>query len=651
LCEDAAELRRGLCGQGSAERPRSALLDDVSTDEIAPAWACYYIDETLGRFALTGLRGRVLKPGEVLESGASVLCAGRAFGRGSSREAAPLALRAAGIRIIVALGFERIFRQNCESQGLLVTTEMGVLEALMRGEPVERSLFTRGLDAVSSTIVESGGLLAYERRRAAGEVPTPVPRHDARSLTLAEKLIARRVLVDAASNTVGVPAVRPGDAVLLRADLGFSHDYTTSMVDALFRAGFGEAASLAEPERLAAFRDHLPFLERVMSPEHRSLGLIEPARALATRQREICAARGIRLFDERPASALTDPDGPSAYAIGHQCVLEELAWPGDVVVGTDSHTCTAGALGALAFGVGSSDMAALWGTGAVRFKVPPTLRVELEGHLRPWVCAKDLALWLLALPAVRNGDWIGRILEFGGPGLVALPMEERATLSNMAVEFGATTAVMEVDAETERYLSERRRSTPRPLRRLVADADAEYELRLVVDLARVEPMVALPGDPKRGQPLAELVRSAGPVAIHTAYGGSCTGGKRTDMEQYARVLGAALERGRRVKDGVRLYIQFASVAVREDAERAGYLDVFRRAGATLLEPACGACILAGPGISSSSSEVTVSAGNRNFPGRSGPGQVYLASPAVVAASAVLGQIASPAELFSAELAD
>jgi 3-isopropylmalate/(R)-2-methylmalate dehydratase large subunit len=164
-------------------------------------------------------------------------------------------------------------------------------------------------------------------------------------------------------------------------------------------------------------------------------------------------------------------------------------------------------------------------------------------------------------------------------------------------------------------------------------------------------MVALPGDPKRGQPLAELVRSAGPIAVHTAYGGSCTGGKRTDMEQYARVLGAALERGRGVKDGVRLYIQFASVAVREDAERAGYLDVFRRAGATLLEPACGACILAGPGISSSSSEVTVSAGNRNFPGRSGPGQVYLASPAVVAASAVLGQIASPAELFSAELAE
>jgi 3-isopropylmalate/(R)-2-methylmalate dehydratase large subunit len=160
-------------------------------------------------------------------------------------------------------------------------------------------------------------------------------------------------------------------------------------------------------------------------------------------------------------------------------------------------------------------------------------------------------------------------------------------------------------------------------------------------------MVALPGDPRNGIPLRELdQKNGGDVRIDIAYGGSCTGGKKTDMDMYAAVLGAALSRGQHVAEGVKLYVQFGSQEIRRYAEEMGYIDTFQKVGASLIEPSCGACIRAGPGVSFTAEEVTVSAINRNFPGRSGPGKVYLASPLVVAASAIAGKIVHPAELES-----
>ena len=163
-----------------------------------------------------------------------------------------------------------------------------------------------------------------------------------------------------------------------------------------------------------------------------------------------------------------------------------------------------------------------------------------------------------------------------------------------------------------------------------------------IDLSTVEPMVALPGDPRNGIPLRELeAKSGGQVRIDIAYGGSCTGGKKSDMDMYARVLGDAVAKGKRVAPGVHFYLQFGSQDIRRYAEQKGYLEVFEKAGAELVDPSCGACIKAGPGSSDSPDQVTVSAQNRNFPGRSGPGKVYLASPLVVAASAVAGRIVGP----------
>jgi 3-isopropylmalate/(R)-2-methylmalate dehydratase large subunit len=275
-------------------------------------------------------------------------------------------------------------------------------------------------------------------------------------------------------------------------------------------------------------------------------------------------------------------------------------------------------------------------------RVPESLRIELRGSLGRGVAAKDVMLHLLSLPLFRSGEAIGKVLEFAGEGLRALSLDERATLANMAVEGGGFTGIVPCDEVTAQALASMRALDPSQIlgRAVRPDAGAQYAAVIELELAAVEPMVALPGDPRNGIALRELeARMGGPVPIQIAYGGSCTGGKRADMDMYASVLARALEQGLHVAQGVELYIQFGSQLIRRYAEERGYLDIFNRVGAKTIEPSCGACIRAGPGVSRSPEQVTVSAVNRNYPGRSGPGKVYLASPLVVAASAIAGKIA------------
>ena len=348
---------------------------------------------------------------------------------------------------------------------------------------------------------------------------------------------------------------------------------------------------------------------------------------------------GIRLYGE----VHRDGEPAGSEAICHNKVFEDLALPGQVVIGTDSHTCMAGALGCFAFGVGATDMANAWQTQDVRIKVPETVRFILHGRLREGVCAKDIMLYVLGQPFFKAGEGIGRVLEFAGEGIGTLPMDERATLTNMAVEAGGFTGIVEADEAVVAYLVEQRGANAEDVRGGIvrSDPEATYCATFDVDLASIPPMIATPGDPRNGIPIEELGHV---VRIDIAYGGSCTGGKKADMDMYAHVLSRALADGKRVATGVRLYLQFGSQDIRRYAEEKGYLEVFRQAGAELVEPSCGACIKAGPGASESADQVTVSAQNRNFPGRSGPGKVYLASPLVVAASAIAGRIALPDEV-------
>ncbi|MBL0210609.1 MAG: 3-isopropylmalate dehydratase [Holophagaceae bacterium] len=631
LSENPEVVSRQLEGADIALEDALPLRDQVSTDEITPAWICYYYDEKLGDFPYLGLQcgGRFpLKEGLVKAGGFSVSVAGHRRGKGSSREASPYAELCAGIRLAIAGSFERIYQQNCQNLGLLTSTDLGLVERIRRGEGIPLREFTRGLDPISTEIVRRGGLFAFNGARLNGEVAVPVPSHAPRAMTLAEKILARHTVADASQNRVGIDFVAPGDGLFVQADWRFSHEYVTPMAASFLKTAMGEEVQLRNPSRILAFRDHLTFLRHSMSEERKRSGLLDVARNLETVQESFCAKHGIRLHGELP-------DGSGSEGICHSIMAERYAEPGQVVAGTDSHTPHAGALGCLAFGVGTTDMANAWITGDVRVTVPPTLRILLNGRLRPGIAAKDLALHLLALPFIREGKAIGHVVEYQGEAIRRMATDERATLTNMAAEIGGFTGLVAPDEETLRFIRERRGAELRLEDWMRGDAEAEYACTIEVDCGMLGPMLARPGDPGNGIALAEMGEA---VAIDIAYLGSCTGGKREDLRAAFEVVAAARNAGKRVPDSVRFFVQCGSEDVRRHAEKQGWIEAFEAVGATVLGSSCGACINAGPGVSSSPDQVTISAINRNFPGRSGPGQVWLASPATVAASALAGRI-------------
>ncbi len=646
LTEETALIRQQLASEGEAadllesqlaERLGNddlPLMSNISTDEITPGWVCFYYDETLGQYVYVGMREGAVQKDEVKNGGFAVVVSGLSKGCGSSRETAPYAEKAAGIRLVIAKSIEKIYGQNSQNIGLLTSTDFSLIDRIRNGEEIPLTEFTKGLDPISQDIVTHGGLFNYNKARLAGKVSPPPIETQPRPMTIVEKIIARHAFVTAGK--IGVDAVKPGDALFAVADVRFSHEYVTPMAESLFKQALGADARVSEPESVFAFRDHLTFLGRVMSPKHREMGLLEKAEGLATTQESFTSQQKIKLYGE-------NPEGGSE-AICHNAVVEDLALPGQIVIGTDSHTCMAGVLGCFAFGVGSTDMANAWYTKDIRIRVPETVRYVLKGKKRADVAAKDVMLVILATEYMKTSKGIGKVLEFAGDDLQNWPMDERATLTNMAVEAGGTTGIIEPDEQTLDYIVRTRDLDPDEVRKgfTYSDPDAEYAAVFEIDLDEIRPMVATPGDPRNGIPIDSLPEE---VRIDAAYGGSCTGGKMADMDMYAEVLERAVVAGKRVAEGVRLYIQFGSQKIKQYARYKGYIEIFERAGAELIDPSCGACINAGPGASPSAETVTVSAQNRNFPGRSGPGKLYLASPYVVAASAIAGKIVEPAEFL------
>jgi 3-isopropylmalate/(R)-2-methylmalate dehydratase large subunit len=646
LTEDTSLIRQQLETTGDAAAQLESelaarlatddlpLMSNISTDEITPGWVCFYYDETLGQYVYVGMRDGAVQKDEVKNGNFAVVVSGLSKGCGSSRETAPYAEQAAGIQLVIAKSIEKIYGQNSQNIGLLTSTDFGLIDRIRRGEEIPLSEFTKGIDPISQDIVTYGGLFNYNKARLAGKVSPPPIETAARPMTIVEKIIARHAFVTAGK--IGVEAVKPGDALFAVADVRFSHEYVTPMAESLFKHALSRDARVSEPESVFAFRDHLTFLGRVMSPKHRQMGLLEKAEGLATTQESFTAQQKIKLYGE-------NPEGGSE-AICHNAVVEDLALPGQVVIGTDSHTCMAGVLGCFAFGVGSTDMANAWYTKDIRIRVPETVRYVLKGKKRADVAAKDVMLYILATEYMKTSKGIGKVLEFAGEDLRNWSLDERATLTNMAVEAGGTTGIIEPDEVTLDYIVGTRDLDPDEVRKgfTFSDPDAEYAAVFEINLDEVRPMVATPGDPRNGIPIDELPEE---VRIDAAYGGSCTGGKMADMDMYAEVLANALANGKRVAEGVHLYIQFGSQKIKRYARERGYIEIFERAGAELIDPSCGACINAGPGASPNAETVTVSAQNRNFPGRSGPGKLYLASPYVVAASAIAGKIVEPADFL------
>jgi len=636
LTEDAGLVRRQLDGEDLNWRPGTALRDNISTDEITPAYICYYYDETLGDFPYLGLKCGEEFPitrGSVKRGGFVASVSGKRRGKGSSREQSPYAEMCAGIKLVIAENIERIYRENCQNLGVLATTDFSMIDKVRRGEAIPLSAFTDGEGEITRGIIEYGGLFNFNVARLQGKVVLTPPGTAPRPMTLGEKIIARHWVVDPAKGQVGVPAVKPGDEGFVVTDIRFSHEYVTPMAAIFFEQLVGADEKVYDPGSILMFRDHLTFLDEAMTPERVKEGLLDVALELEKKQRAFAEKQGIKLYGELRLGH------HGSEAICHSKILEGHAEPGMVIIGSDSHTPHAGAVGCVAFGVGTTAIFNSWITKDVRLTVPETVKVVVRGAKPRNVTAKDFMLEILRHPYVKSGQAIGKLVEYCGDAVESLSVDERATMTNMTAEVGGFTGYVAPDEKTAAYLMEyrgmSRAAAARLCHDLASDPGAEYCEVIEIDAAAIRPMIALPGDPGNGQYIEDAPAR---VKVDIAYAGSCTAGKKADMDMYARVLAEAAERGERVAPWVRFYIQSGSQDVKRYCEERGYLDLFKKVGATFLEPSCGACINAGPGVSKTREEVTISAINRNFPGRSGPGQLYLANPYTVAASAIAGYI-------------
>lgn len=316
-------------------------------------------------------------------------------------------------------------------------------------------------------------------------------------------------------------------------------------------------------------------------------------------------------------------------------LLPEKGWvrPGEVIIGADSHTCTYGAIGAFATGVGGTDLGAAMATGDTWFKVPSTIKVDLTGTLPEWVSGKDVILTIIGLIGVDGARY--QALEFTGPGVAALSMSDRFTISNMAVEAGGKNGIFPVDEKTVEYLKDR---TNHPYKVYVSDPDAVYARQIDINLGELRPVVALPHLPENVKPVDQMPETR----IDQVVIGSCTNGRIEDFEQAAKVLA-----GHKIHPEVRAIIIPGTQEVYLEAMKRGYVKQFIEAGAVVSTPTCGPCLGGYMGILAAG-ERCVSTTNRNFRGRMGhvDSEVYLASPAVAAASAVMGRIAEPREVLA-----
>jgi 3-isopropylmalate/(R)-2-methylmalate dehydratase large subunit len=651
LTEDPELIKKQLAGwdlpwdtKNPANNPK--LRDDISTDEITPAHCCFYFDRTLGEIPYVGLRCGNTLPigrGDVKKGGFVCSVSGKRRGKGSSREQSPYAEMCAGIQVAIGENIERIYQQNCQNLGLLTSTNFPLIDRIRAGEEIALSEFTAGEDEITKQVIEYGGLFPFNVARMQGKVFLPpikadhrlelkgnVRRYTTRPMTLAEKIFARHMVTP--EGKVEVAAVKPGDTAFTRVDLRFSHEYVTPMASIFYEQYVGKDVPVNDASSIRFFRDHLTFLDEVISEEKKKMGLLDLATQLKLKQEDFARQQGIKLHGE-----LTDRKG--SEGICHSVMLETYALPGQVNVGSDSHTPHVGAIGCIAFGIGTTDVFNSWITKDVRVKVPESVKIVIRGERHPNVTAKDFILKILSLDYVRSGKALAKVMEYAGEAVEALSVDERATMTNMAAEIGGFTGIVAPDEKVVEFLIERRGMKRAEIEKMIAglesDRDAEYAQIIELDAAEITPMVATPGDPGNGKYIRDLNAR---VPIEIAYGGTCTAGKNEDMDMYASVLADALKQGRRVSKNVEFWIQFGSQETREYSKRRGYIEIFEKAGAHVIEPSCGACINAGPGVSTRPEQIVISAQNRNFPGRSGPGQLYLASPLTVAASAVAGYI-------------
>lgn len=622
LTRDPNLIRAQIEGTRLVNVPEEELLDRISTDTITPARFCatYTGQEDLGQVLLVDIPNRPIRHGDIAQK-FDVIVAGESFGKGSSREHCQLALKQAGIKTVIARSTERIFRDNCTNYGIsTLDLDSEVAQKLLSAQhaPTQAELIAN-LSPISRDIFESGGLIPYLNRRLEGKVTLPEITTPPRAMTIAEKIIAAHAVQN--SGRIGVPAVKPGDELFIKLDRGYAYEVQSIISKAVLEKEAPDF-QVQEPQRFYFFEDHSALFAGS-----------ESAAIQRRLQRDLVSA-----IPNSTLYAIDQQDG--VEGICHTVMLEKHARPGEVIMGNDSHTVHLGAANTFAIPKGASDMAGAFLTNDALLTVPETIRVNLKEKLPPNVTSKDLMLYILSLPAIKNGFSRSKVLEYGGPALDLMPFDDQSVLTNMTSEANGFTGIISPNEMLTAYMMQKHNLTREEVEQMFVypDADAQYANALLendpfdIDLSRIEPMIATPGDPQNSIPISQL----GEVKINIAYIGSCTGGKLKDLKEVATVL-----KGKKVAPDVKLYVQASSQTTREEAEKMGLIEIFQEAGAEFLLPGCGACMNAGPG-SSKEGEITISDTNRNFYGRMGAGETYLSSAIVVAISALAGKITASA---------
>jgi 3-isopropylmalate/(R)-2-methylmalate dehydratase large subunit len=417
-------------------------------------------------------------------------------------------------------------------------------------------------------------------------------------MTITEKILAQHANCE---------HVSPGDLIEVEVDLALANDITAPLAINVFE-DIG-AHTVFDHRKIALVADHFV--------PNKDIESAEQVKAMRT----FAAHHGIEHYYEIGQSGI------------EHVILPEmgLVVPGDLVIGADSHTCTYGALGAFSSGVGSTDLGVIMATGKTWLKVPPTIKIEYEGHLRRWTRGKDLILHTLGMLGVDGANY--RALEFSGTAIKGLSMDQRFTMTNMAVEAGAKNGVIEPDEITLAFVANRSHRAPLVH---ISDPNVDYERVIRIQVDAIEPQVAFPYSPANVRPLSQV----GHITLDQVFIGSCTNGRLEDLRDAASILG-----GKKVAKGIRLIVLPGSQAVLREALEEGIILSLIDAGAVIGPPCCGPCLGGHLGILAEG-ERALSTTNRNFIGRMGhpKSEVYLASPVVAASSAIAGYIAGPEEL-------
>jgi 3-isopropylmalate/(R)-2-methylmalate dehydratase large subunit len=636
LTADVDQISAQLAGADLSLRADAEMHYGVNTDAMISGRACTlgYTPEILGPYFLENFRETVSKDA-VRSGGFQVVVGGDAYGSGSSREVAVVAHEGAGIELVIARSFQRIFQENMVYAGMPFTTDYGVADRLRSGEDVDPSEFFGELPPFFKQVANLGGLLPYASAWLEGHVEPWYETDTAvRPMNVVEKIAAARAWSGGRPGELGgarfgINGVAPGDQVLCRAGFRGMHEYTAGMVMALYEEAFGKVP-VQDPDQCAAFEDHFVLIDQPTVPESVKSTRLAPAKRLTAEMVEACESHSIRLHG---------PGRAHQAGVCHRIVVEEYARPGDVVVLTDSHSPTAGVLNAFAFGVGSTAMAFALRTGLIPVTVPKVVRILVSGDAGGIISPKDLVLHLIGDPYFREEHWRTGptdtcVIQLGGPGLDQWNVDELSVITNMSVEGGLMTGVVEPCEPLRAFLKERRGNDYADWM-VAPDEGAIYERVMEINLDEVPLTVATPGDSRNRLSLEE----AAGVPIHNVVIASCTGGSVSDLRAAADVI-----RGHTLHEGVRVTVTPSSDVVAREAEAEGILDVLRTFGAVISPPGCGSCIGNGPGVPLEG-ETTASTTNRNFDRRMGaPGPVYLVSPAVAAASAIRGMLTDPRDL-------